>query len=244
VRQADRIKDALVATVSHELRTPLTSIIGYLELLGTGEPLSAEDARFVEIARRNAARLQRMVEELLFLSRVDAGGLELDLEDVDVAELVRAALGSADPAAAAKRITLGLDGPQTLTMRADGNRLGQVFDNLISNAIKFTPERGTVKIRLGCEGDTLLATVTDTGRGIPQAEQARLFERFFRTTGTRDVPGTGLGLTIVRAIVEAHGGTITCESREDVGTTFALRLPLTSPAADGDPSPALVATAH
>ena len=243
-RQADRIKDALVATVSHELRTPLTSIIGYLELLGTGEPLSAEDARFVEIARRNAARLQRMVEELLFLSRVDAGGLELDLEDVDVAELVRAALGSADPAAAAKRITLGLDGPQTLTMRADGNRLGQVFDNLISNAIKFTPERGTVKIRLGCEGNTLLATVTDTGRGIPQAEQARLFERFFRTTGTRDVPGTGRGLTIVRAIVEAHGGSITCESREDVGTTFALRLPLTSPAADGDPSPALVATAR
>ena len=242
-RQVDRIKDALVATVSHELRTPLTSIIGYLELLGTGEPLSIEDARFVEIARRNAARLQRMVEELLFLSRVDAGGLELDLEDVDVAELARAALGSADPAAAAKRITLELDGPQALRMRADGNRLGQVLDNLISNAIKFTPERGKVKVCLGSADGTLMATVTDTGRGIPQAEQSRLFERFFRTTATRDVPGTGLGLTIVRAIVEAHGGSVTCESREGVGTTFAFRLPLAPPAANGAASSALVAAA-
>ncbi len=144
-RQVDRIKDSLVATVSHELRTPLTSIVGYLELLGTGEtPLGAEDERFVEIVRRNAARLQRMVEELLFLSRVDAGGLELEHEDVDVIEIARAALGSADPAAAAKRITLEFDGPEVLRMSADGNRLGQVFDNLISNAIKFTPERGRV----------------------------------------------------------------------------------------------------
>jgi PAS domain S-box-containing protein len=242
-RQVDRIKDALVATVSHELRTPLTSIIGYLELLGTGEPLSIEDARFVEIARRNAARLQRMVEELLFLSRVDAGGLELDLEDVDVAELARAALGSADPAAAAKRITLELDGPPTLRMRADGTRLGQVFDNLISNAIKFTPERGKVKVCLDSDDGALMATVTDTGRGIPHAEQSRLFERFFRTTATRDVPGTGLGLTIVRAIVEAHGGSVTCESREGVGTTFAFRLPLARPAADDPASSALVAAA-
>jgi len=225
-RQVDRIKDALVATVSHELRTPLTSIIGYLELLGSGEPLSDEDARFVDIVRRNAARLQRMVEELLFLSRVDAGGLELDLEDVDVVELARVALGSADPAAAAKRITLELDGPETLAMRADGHRLGQVFDNLISNAIKFTPERGSVKVCVSADDDALVATVSDTGCGIPEPEQARLFERFFRSTVTRDVPGTGLGLTIVRAIVEAHRGTITCERSDAEGTTFAFTLPL------------------
>jgi two-component system, OmpR family, phosphate regulon sensor histidine kinase PhoR len=224
-RQVDRIKDALVATVSHELRTPLTSIVGYLELLGADQPLSAEDARFVEIVRRNAARLQRMVEELLFLSRVEAGGLELDLDDVDVVELARAALGSADPAAAAKRIVLEFDGPAALRARADGNRLGQVFDNLISNAIKFTPERGTVKVSIVGDGETVVASVSDTGCGIPQAEQSRLFERFFRSTATRDLPGTGLGLTIVRAIVEGHGGSIACRSDSGKGTTFTFTIP-------------------
>ena len=224
-RQVDRIKDALVATVSHELRTPLTSIVGYLELLGADQPLSAEDARFVEIVRRNAARLQRMVEELLFLSRVEAGGLELDLDDVDVVELARAALGSADPAAAAKRIVLEFDGPAALRARADGNRLGQVFDNLISNAIKFTPERGTVKVSIVGDGETIVASVSDTGCGIPQAEQSRLFERFFRSTATRDLPGTGLGLTIVRAIVEGHGGSIACRSDSGKGTTFTFTIP-------------------
>jgi PAS domain S-box-containing protein len=224
-RQVDRIKDALVATVSHELRTPLTSIVGYLELLGADEPLSAEDARFVEIVRRNAARLQRMVEELLFLSRVDAGGLELDLDDVDVVELARAALGSADPAAAAKRIVLEFDGPPALRARADGNRLGQVFDNLISNAIKFTPERGSVKVSIVGDGETIVASVSDTGCGIPQAEQSRLFERFFRSSATRDLPGTGLGLTIVRAIVEGHGGSVACRSDSGKGTTFTFTIP-------------------
>jgi len=240
-RQVDRIKDALVATVSHELRTPLPSIIGYLELLGSGAPLSAEDARFVDIVRRNAARLQRMVEELLFLSRVDAGGLELDLEEVDVVELARASLGSADPAAAAKRITLEYDGPETLRTRADAHRLGQVFDNLISNAIKFTPDRGSVKVALGSDDGTLVASVCDTGVGIPAAEQSRLFERFFRSSATRDLPGTGLGLTIVRAIVEGHGGSITCQCNAGEGTTFRFTVPLRTPAADAGAAPAVAA---
>jgi PAS domain S-box-containing protein len=225
-RQVDRIKDALVATVSHELRTPLTSIIGYLELLGTGEPLGEEDVRFVDIVRRNAARLHRMVEELLFLSRVDVGGLELELDDVDVVELAQTALGSADPAAAAKRIALEYDGPDALCARADGNRLGQVFDNLISNAIKFTPERGRVKVTLGSENGGIVASVCDTGVGIPIAEQPRLFERFFRSSATRDLPGTGLGLTIVRAIVEGHGGSVVCTSNDGQGTTFTFTLPV------------------
>jgi signal transduction histidine kinase len=172
-----------------------------------------------------------MVEELLFLSRIDAGGLELDLEEVDVLELAQAALGSADPAAAARRITLELEGPSTLRTRADANRLVQVFDNLISNAIKFTPERGCVKVSVGSDEGTIVASVSDTGCGIPQAEQSRLFERFFRSSATRDVPGTGLGLTIVRAIVESHGGSIVCKSTPGEGTTFIFTLPLRTPAA-------------
>jgi signal transduction histidine kinase len=165
-----------------------------------------------------------MVEELLFVSRVDIGGLELEVEELDVVELARAALGSAEPAAAAKRITLEYDGPPSLHAKADANRLGQVFDNLISNAIKFTPERGSVKVSLGAEGGAVVASVVDTGVGIPQAEQPRLFQRFFRSTSTHNVPGTGLGLTIVRAIVEAHGGTITCTS-EPGRTIFTFTLP-------------------
>jgi signal transduction histidine kinase len=225
-RQVDRIKDALVATVSHELRTPLTSIIGYLELLNAPEAgLSDESARYVEVVRRNAGRLQRMVEELLFLARVDAGGLSLEREDVDVVDLARSALGSATPAADAKDITLEFEGPDSAPASADANRLGQVFDNLISNAIKFTPAGGRVTISVNGDDDSIVARVSDTGCGIPQSEQPRLFERFFRSSATQEVPGTGLGLTIVRAIVESHGGSIACESHQKEGTTFTLSLP-------------------
>jgi PAS domain S-box-containing protein len=236
-RQVDRIKDALVATVSHELRTPLTSIIGYLELIGTGdEPLSEDDARFVEIVRRNAARLQRMVEELLFLSRVEAGGLPLDVEQVDVVQVARASIGSAGPAAAAKELVLEFYGPGTALTRADAHRIGQVFDNLISNAIKFTPAGGRVAISVRSDTEAIVATVSDTGCGIPHADQPQLFERFFRSSATKDLPGTGLGLTVVRAIIEGHGGEIACRSSEGEGTTFTFTLPRKSPAAETAPT--------
>ena len=225
-RQVDRIKDALVATVSHELRTPLTSIIGYLELLeDSDEEFSQETARHVTIVRRNAERLQRMVEELLFLSRVEAGGLPLDLAEVDVAEVARSAIGSAQPAAAAKSLTLTIDAPSSAATFADSNRIGQVFDNLISNAVKFTPAGGCIDVSVRCENGNIITSVTDNGLGIPAADQPRLFERFFRSAATSELPGTGLGLTIVRAIVEGHGGEITCDSSEGAGTAFTFRLP-------------------
>jgi PAS domain S-box-containing protein len=242
-RQIDRIKDALVATVSHELRTPLTSIIGYLELLGTGSgSLSDEDARFVDIARRNAARLQRMVEELLFLSRVDAGGLSLDLEQVDVAQVARSAIGSAEPAAAAKELTLEFEGPGSAVAWVDEHRIAQVFDNLISNAIKFTPAGGRVQVSVHSDADAVVANVADSGYGIPEADQPRLFERFFRSSTTSDQPGTGLGLTVVRAIVEGHDGEITCRSVPGSGTTFTFSLPQGAPAPSlDDVEPAVAA---
>ena len=223
-RQADRIKDALVATVSHELRTPLTSIIGYLELL-EDDDFAPETARHLEIVRRNAERLQRMVEELLFLSRVEAGGLPLDLAEVDVAEIARAAVGSAEPVAAAHELALAIDAPESALTFADASRVRQVFDNLIANALKFTPAGGHVEVAVRCEGSNIVASVADNGSGIPAADQPRLFERFFRSAATRSLPGTGLGLTIVRAIVEGHGGDIACDSTEGVGTTFTFSLP-------------------
>jgi len=146
-RQIDRIKDALVANVSHELRTPLTSIVGYLELMGTGDtPLGDEDARFLEVVRRNVARLQHMVEELLFVGRVDAEGLSLDLDEVDVGELARNAIRSALPVAHAQSLTLELEEHGSAHAFADPKRIAQVFDNLISNAIKFTRPGGSVGV--------------------------------------------------------------------------------------------------
>jgi PAS domain S-box-containing protein len=230
-RQIDRIKDALVANVSHELRTPLTSIIGYLELMGSGDPpLGDEDARFLEVVRRNVARLQHMVEELLFVGRVDAEGLSLDRDEVDISELARNAIRSALPVAQAQGLTLEFEEHGAAHAHADSKRIAQVFDNLISNAIKFTPSGGSVEVSVSSDESAIVASVSDTGCGIPQSEQSRLFERFFRSSATSNLPGTGLGLTIVRAIVEGHGGSITFESTEARGTTFTFSLPLHSAA--------------
>jgi len=166
-----------------------------------------------------------MVEELLFLSRVEAGGLPLDLAEVDVADVARSAIGSAQPAAAVKSLTLTIDAEDSAITLADSNRIGQVFDNLIANAVKFTPAGGSIGVSVHCQSGDIVACVSDTGLGISAADQPRLFERFFRSAATSDLPGTGLGLTIVRAIVEGHGGEITCDSTEGAGTTFTFRLP-------------------
>ncbi len=227
-RQLDRLRDALIATVSHELRTPLTSIIGYLELLGTGpDQLSPEDAGYIEVVSRNATRLQHMVEDLLFLAQLDAGSLSLNLGDADLVELAGQAIEAARPAAEAKKLTLMLEHRQPALVSADANRIGQALDNLISNAIKFTPEGGKVNLLIENRGITHALHVTDTGYGIPASEQQRLFERFFRSTtaSANHVPGTGLGLTIAKAIIESHGGAISFESTEGKGTTFSVSLP-------------------
>jgi PAS domain S-box-containing protein len=227
-RQLDRLRDALIATVSHELRTPLTSIIGYLELLGTAsDQLGAENAGYVEIVGRNATRLQHMVEDLLFLAQLDAGGFSLDLGDVDLVELAGEAIEAARPAAEAKNLIFTLDHDQPAIVSADANRLGQALDNLISNAIKFTPERATVHVLIENGDTSCVLHVTDNGYGIPSSEQDRLFERFFRSTiaSANNVPGSGLGLTIAKTIIESHGGTIGFDSTVGEGTTFTISLP-------------------
>jgi PAS domain S-box-containing protein len=238
-RQLDRLRDTLIATVSHELRTPLTSIIGYLELLGTGpEQLNAEDAGYVEVVARNALRLRHMVEDLLFLAQLDAGGFSLDFGEANLVELAGEAIAAARPAAEAKKLQLTLEHDQPPVVRADRNRLGQALDNLISNAIKFTPEGGTVKVRIEDLATSCSLHVTDTGCGIPVSEQARLFERFFRsaTAGAGNVPGTGLGLTITKTIIESHGGSIDFDSTDGKGTTFTISLPKIVAEQDEQPS--------
>jgi PAS domain S-box-containing protein len=227
-RQLDRLRDALIATVSHELRTPLTSIVGYLELLGTGpDQLSAEDAGYMEVVSRNAIRLQHMVEDLLFLAQLDAGSFSLELGDADLVQLAGQAIEAARPAAEAKNLILTLEHDQSAVVSVDANRIGQALDNLISNAIKFTPVGGKVQLLIENRDTTYTLRVTDTGYGIPVSEQQRLFERFFRSTtaSANHVPGTGLGLTIAKAIIESHGGSIAFDSTEGKGTTFSVSLP-------------------
>ena len=227
LRELDRDKDVFVSLVSHELRTPLTSIIGYLELLrDESEGLADEQRQFVAVAHRNSERLHRLVEDLLFVAQLEAGRLELDPTDVDLAELARAAVDAARPAARERGVELAVHA-EPVFLRGDGTRLGQVLDNLVANAVKFTPEGGSVTVRAVSEEDAVVVTVTDTGVGIPAEEQRRLFERFFRasTATERQIPGTGLGLAIVKAIVEAHGGDVSVVSGVDLGTTFRVRLP-------------------
>ena len=232
LQELDRLKDALVASVSHELRTPLSSIRGYTDLLLEREAgeLTEEQERFLGVIDRNAERLLRVVGDLLFVARIDAAELEIERTEVDLAELARECVDAARPSADVKRITLHLDVEPLVPIQGDRSRLGQLFDNLISNAIKFTPEGGRVDVRVGRTAAAAVAEVADTGIGIPAEEQEKLFERFFRTKGATEhaIQGTGLGLSITKAIAEAHGGTISVASEEGLGTTFRVELPLSA----------------
>ena len=232
LRELDRMKDQFVSVVSHELRTPLTSIVGYLELVLEGEAgdLNEEQEQFLRIVDRNCDRLNQLVDEILFIARVDAGRFTLAPESVDLGDLAEAAVKSAQAAAKRKGIEVRLSAEDGLPpLWADPTRLTQVLDNLLSNAVKFTQEGGIVRVSVARREALPHIEVADTGVGIPADEVGRLFERFFRASTAATVPGTGLGLSIVKQIVEAHGGTISVESEEGVGTTFFVDLPLSGP---------------
>jgi signal transduction histidine kinase len=230
LREMDRMKDMFVSSVSHELRTPLTSIVGYIELLldeDEFDNLEDEQREFLEIIDRNCHRLTRLVDDILFMARVDAGRLSLELEAVDMAKLASAAVESAGPFAARKNQTLVLEAePDLPALQADPTRMSQLVDNLISNGIKYTIEGGTVTVVVSRSGDNVHIEVRDTGVGIPPDELERLFVRFFRASTSGVAQGTGLGLSIVKSIVEAHRGTIDVHSKLGVGTTFLVDLPL------------------
>ena len=228
--ELDRLKDEFVATASHELRTPLTSLSGYLEMsLDPAEgPLSPTRESHLRIVQRNADRLAMLVEQLLFLARADSHPLELDRQSVDLAGLLTEAAETARPAAAAKNIALVVEADAAVEAVADRLQLVRVVENLVANAVKFTPGGGTVRLAVRGEGDAAILEVTDTGLGIPHAEQPDLFNRFFRGTNAieKAIPGSGLGLAISQVIAEAHGSTIQVESVPGSGSTFRLALPL------------------
>jgi signal transduction histidine kinase len=227
-RRLERLRDAFLAAVSHELRTPLTSISGFLEMLGDEEhQLGPAGQRYVDVIRRSSDRLRRAVEDLLLVAQIEAERLELRPEATDLAELAAAAVEEALPAAAGRGVELLLDVESSLPLEADGARIGQVLDNLVSNALKFTPSGGSVTVSAHGDDGSVRLEVIDTGIGIPRDELGQLFSRFYRasTATRRAIPGTGLGLVIVRAIVEGHGGTISLESVEGEGTRVTVTLP-------------------
>jgi PAS domain S-box-containing protein len=230
--EAAQLQDQFTGMISHELRTPVSAMVGHLDLL-RDDPLTPEQERSVEVAERNAHRLLRLVDDLLLTARAGAGGFPLTLDDVDVTEVARAAVEAALPAAgrAGVRVDVVLP-PEPVRLRADPGRLAQVCDNLVSNALKFTPAGGSVTVRVTGGADHVRVAVEDTGLGIPADEVDRLFGRFFRSsTATRNaVPGVGLGLAITRSIVVAHGGAMEVASIEGEGSTFTAVLPRRRPA--------------
>jgi signal transduction histidine kinase len=229
LRKLDQMKDLFVSGVSHELRTPLTSMLGYLEILLDDEvgEINDEQRHFLEIVDRNCHRLTELIDDILFMSRLDSGRFQLEKGSVDLGELVAGRVESIRPAAERKHVEVHL-ATAASELCGDASRLTQVVDNLLSNAIKFTPEEGDVFVTVAASGDSTHLEVRDTGVGIPDDEASRLFERFFRASTARNIQGTGLGLSITKTIVEAHGGTISFHSRVGAGTTFEVDLPLTA----------------
>jgi signal transduction histidine kinase len=230
--EAERLKAEFFTLVSHELRTPLTSIVGYLELLGDEAQRLSENGRgFLEVVERNTRRLERLVGDLLLVAQVEAGTFGLELDEARLGALAAEAVSAAEPRATRAGVEMALESDPVPPLTGDPGRLAQAIDNLISNAVKFTPEGGRVTVRVGASGTDAMLEVEDTGVGIPADEQARLFDRFYRTAGAErnQVQGVGLGLSIVKAIVESHGGTIGLSSSEEgPGTKFTITLPLRS----------------
>jgi signal transduction histidine kinase len=227
LREADRLKDEFVALISHDLRTPLTSIMGYLELTLEDPTLSDEQRDYLHVVERNSERLLHLVNDLLFVARLEAGEFELRPSDVDIAAVAQQIVHETAPRAQAKGVRLTCDVASVPELQVDKGRMFQLLGNLVSNAVKFTPEGGSVDVRVVLAEDCVAIEVSDTGIGIAAEEQRHLFDRFFRATSARDgqIPGTGLGLYIARAIVTAHGGKIGVRSELGRGTTFRIDLP-------------------
>jgi len=229
VMQALRVKDEFVASVSHELRTPLTSILGYLDLVRDHEDeLPDEVTGFLRVTRRNAERLLLLVSDLLTTAQTVEGTMRLSPSPTDLAQAIRLSVAAAAPRIQAAGLEVSLDLEPLPLVLADRERFTQVVDNLLSNAVKYTERGGAVRLSLRRERDAVLFTVADNGIGISESDQQSLFTKFFRarTAEERAIPGVGLGLVIIKAIVASHGGTIDVASREGEGTTVRVRLPL------------------
>jgi signal transduction histidine kinase/DNA-binding response OmpR family regulator len=231
---ANRTKDEFLATLSHELRTPLTAILGWSHIVRQNKLEDAQLGRALETIERNAHAQSRLIDDLLDVSRIISGKLQIDLRVVDLSTVIEAAIDAVRPALEAKQITFQVDlGPRAFPVMGDPNRLQQIFWNLLSNAVKFTPKRGQVTVRIRTVDSQALISVTDTGMGIKAEFLPYIFDRFRQADGstTRSQGGLGLGLAIVRHLIDLHHGSVQVESEgHDRGSTFTITLPIAKPA--------------
>jgi PAS domain S-box-containing protein len=233
IERADRLKSEFLASMSHELRTPLHTIIGFSELLGEEleGPLNEKQKRFIQHIHKDSMHLLQLINDILDLSKIEAGRLELRPEPFDVATVVTESLASIRTLADAKMLSLEtvLDVPAAL--EADRLRVKQVLVNLLSNAVKFTPDGGQVRVEAYIRNGLVAFTVSDTGVGIAREEHQSIFDKFHQVgataKGVRE--GTGLGLAITKRLVEEHGGTIQVESEPNRGSRFTFTIPLQRP---------------
>jgi signal transduction histidine kinase/ActR/RegA family two-component response regulator len=235
---ANRMKDEFLAVVSHELRTPLNAMLGWIQLLRSGSVPEARRSRALETIERAAKAQAQLVDDLLDVSRILSGKLRIEARPVDLAAAVEAAVASTRGAAAAKEIRLEVElDPSGDPVMGDAQRLEQVVWNLVSNAIKFTPPGGNVRVRMKRSPTSVVIEVSDTGEGIEPSLLPHVFERFWQAEGVmnRKHGGLGLGLTIVRHMAELHGGSVRAESPgRGQGATFTVELPLPGCGAQGD----------
>jgi signal transduction histidine kinase len=226
LKEVEKMRDEFLFMVSHEIKTPLTYMLSLARQMEAGDlgPCTKLQKRALKSILRGIQRLSSEMEDILTVSRIDAGKLDLDLERVDLSELISETVERMRPFANLRRLTLSLNVPQLPRVRADKRRIEQVLGHLLDNAIKYTPDGGKVEVSARRGRREVIVEVRDTGRGIPKEKQARLFTKFFR--GDLSVPGSGLGLYICKKIVEAHGGRIWCESEEGKGSRFFFTLPL------------------
>jgi signal transduction histidine kinase len=231
VQEVNQLKSEFVSLVSHELRTPLTAISGYLDLLTEvpGDQATAKQQELLGIVKRNAERLVELIDDLLDLSRIESGKVELRITAVDIVSVITEVVGLLGPQIEAKGQHLSFDRTQSLpAVAGDAERVRQIVINLLSNAQKYTPQGGRIWLTGRAEDGWVCIDVRDNGIGLSPDEQAHLFDKFFRARrpATQSVEGTGLGLPITRVLVEMHGGELTVTSAPGEGSTFTFTLPV------------------
>ncbi len=230
LRKLERVRRDFVANVSHEFKTPLTAIQGFAEtLLGGAIDDPQNRLRFLEIILEHSRRLARLTDDLLKLSKMDADKLELEIRRLSVAQFVESCIETTQRTAAEKDLRVSVNLQQPLPdIAADRRRLAEVLQNLLDNAMQYTPAGGQIMVGASANGAEVTITVSDTGIGIPKADQSRIFERFYRVdvARSREVGGTGLGLSISKHLVEAHGGRIWVESEVGQGSQFHFTVPI------------------
>ncbi len=230
LKELDEMKSAFVSMVSHEIRSPLSTVLSQIKILmdGLAGELGAKQADILGKISRKVQGLVELSNELLDISRIEAGLIVQDKQQVQLMDILESLVEFIQPRAKEKNIALSLKKANLPLINADMKSMEEVFSNLITNAIIYTPEGGKVDVRGEVKGDFVGISVSDTGYGIAPDELPRIFERFYRakTEKTRNIVGTGLGLPIVKSIIEAHNGTVKVESEEGVGSTFYVRLPI------------------